>query len=143
MRAFAFVLLAALGGCAMSVDDYSGIWYDRAEVVCYRPACPRCAGSGHVGCGPCGARGWNRCTSCSGGRVRCGTCKGSGQHKEKACKSCGGSGQQTCGRCGGDQRIDCDVCSGRARLQCLRPLPITEPKPSAEDTWPRKTAGSP
>jgi hypothetical protein len=142
MRILAAVLLAAAagGGCAMSVDDYADVWYDHAEVVCYRPACPHCRGSGNVGCGSCGARGWNRCTSCSNGRVRCGSCGGTGQEKNKKCRSCGGSGQTTCGRCGGDTRVSCPTCDGRARLQCVRPIVIREPKPGPEDTWPRRSA---
>ncbi|HYF01090.1 MAG TPA: hypothetical protein VEJ18_19355 [Planctomycetota bacterium] len=133
----AAALLLGLAGCTTSsldVDDER--WSDRAEVVCYRPGCGHCGGRGHVACAPCRGDGFSRCTQCRDGRERCGSCRGDGSLKGKTCRPCGGRGVRACSRCGGDQRIECPVCSAKGRLHCLRPLPITEPRPAPEDRWP-------
>ncbi len=135
MRTLALLALlaAGCGGAARPAE----VWYDQAEVVCYRASCGACRGGGHVGCDPCGGDGQVRCGSCRGrGRVRCGTCDGDGQHKDKACKTCGGSGRVSCATCSGDGLEGCGPCGGRGRVHCLRPIRIHEPLPEGEDVWP-------
>ena len=134
------VLLALLAsGCSSTADRAAGVWYDQAEMICYREECKACHGSSHVTCRPCRGQGQMKCNSCKKGIQRCRRCKGDGSYKGKPCKRCDGKGQFVCSSCGGDMLIGCRHCNAKGRIHCLQVMRITEPKPTGEDVWPRPT----
>ena len=110
--------------------DGNGIIYSGYQET-RNVGCTSCGGLGVVPCKDCANYGYNYCTACSSGQVKCEACDGSGRLVKifegeyifigcglcdrkgyHICYSCGGKGKITCRSCFGEGRKLCPVCKG-------------------------------